>query len=1054
MASDAGVESSRLIQSLDFTPSDAIMDPTQPVIYLTDVSHNRVLAVNYQTGTQTALSFSLKPEHLTFANGELYVTLLKNGHHWYTQAPLSGAIAIINPQTWTVTDQFDIATDPYGIAVDQNGDIYVTPGSNQSGAIMVYSRASKGLVASTKNSSIMPIQAWTHAMLQPGTGKLYTISSFPPDTANPDTYNPDNLNKTLGIYRLVNQEIQQDQNYLAQYDHISAPMRFSPDGQYLFNGSGEVLDPDFQYVTFISPFSDIAFNPVSKGFYIALKGSNTIKEYAFNDTGSDGLERIEPMGNYPSTGQVAYLFYNASQLIAVSKNSSGGYFIELISVTAREPYTPNPYPHVLIPLDFTPTETIIDPKNPVLYMTDQANNKVYALNYQTKEIKSCQLDFPPERITFDNGELYVTLLKGSIQHWADVPGSIQILNAQTLQPVDRLDLSFDPSDVVVKDGKIIVIPGPKSLARITNYSRQTKEAISIGTLWLNGDIAQLNPILPRVYTSDTRSIAGDMQYFSIQNGSLGDPVSWPSSNHGTYNSSQNFRISPDGNYVFDGNGEVFDQELNHVASLGHSFNDFAFSTDSQRIYAATVKDQILNIYDTKTGPASASFFQVGALTTLGQAQNLFTRNNQLVVVSSNKHREVVTTPAWIEFFPLQTVNSGQLTVQNAFPNAELKDISVNTPVMLAFSDQVFTGDPSNIIIRDANGQTVNTKVSLQAINNLLILKFDQDLHYNSSYTVAISGNAGINASGQGFSDQAYSVSFRTGQEFKRLGGQDRYDTAVKISQQGWLKANTAVLATGENFPDALSAAPLAKKFNAPILLTTSNELPGQTESELARLQVRQVFIIGGYGAVSAAIEEKLQAKGISTVRLQGADRYATSVAIANYLGPVSQIFVATGDSFPDALSIASYAAQKQIPILLTQKDSLPAVLNDYLQHNRITKTYIVGGEGVISLNESEHLINPERIAGNNRYETNLAVLEKFGFDYSDTFIATGENFPDALAGSALAGAGGNPVLLVSNYISQMTIDTLHANKGMMKMKYILGGEGVVHSSLLNKIFTG
>ncbi|NLI92395.1 MAG: cell wall-binding repeat-containing protein [Peptococcaceae bacterium] len=329
----------------------------------------------------------------------------------------------------------------------------------------------------------------------------------------------------------------------------------------------------------------------------------------------------------------------------------------------------------------------------------------------------------------------------------------------------------------------------------------------------------------------------------------------------------------------------------------------------------------------------------------------------------------------------------------------------------------------------------------------------QDLKYNSSYTVTISGTAGVNVAGQGFGANPYSLSFSTGQEFERLGGQDRYETAVKISRQGWQQSNFAVLATGKDFPDALSAAPLAKKYSAPILLTSPDSLPAQTETELERLQVRNVFIIGGYGAVSSAIEEKLQAKGIQTARLQGTDRYATSVAIANYLGPVSGVFVVTGSSFPDALSIASYAAQYQFPILLTPRDSLPSELNDFIHQHRITKSYVVGGEYAISEDVAQHFVNRERIAGGNRYQTNLAVLEKFGFDFSQTFIATGANFPDALAGSALAGEGNNPLLLVSNSMDEEVVYTLQANKDIMKMKYILGGEEVVPGSLLNRIFS-
>lgn len=1036
---------------LDFTPSDAVIDPILPVVYLTDGAHNRVVRVNYSTGVQSTLTLSLKPERLTFANGELFVTLLKSGHQWSTDAPLTGAVAIVNPQTWTLTDQFDVQTDPYSIAVDQKGFIYLTPGSNQWSPMLVYSRTTKEKVATSSG-----IRAWTLAMLKPGTDKLYTITteSLPSDTVNPATYNPENLTKSLGIYRLVDQKLQEDRYYSSQNDHLSIPMRFSPDGQFLFNGSGEVLDSNFQYVTFISPFTDIAFDPVSRDFYTSSKNNNTIEEYGFNNQNSEGLDRLQPMERYQSSGQVAYLFYQASGLIAVAKNSTGGVFIETISVSEREAYTSNSYQKQIIPLDFIPTQTILDPLQPVLYMTDIVNNKVYAVNYLSQEIKSVQLDFPPERVAYANGELYVTLLKGgNVQYWAEVPGSIQILKADTLQLVDRIDLPFAPSDLVVKDGNITVIPSVKSNHRITSYSRQTKEITAEGSWFLGSNLAQLHPTLPRVYTvsADTNATSHDMYYFNVEAGKLGDRIARPIAYNSSKDYDRNFRISPDGKRVFNGNGEVFDQELNHVATLEPSFNDFSFSLDSQRIYAADNKEPIIHIYDAKLG--DHPFTEVGALTTLGQPVSTFCREDQLIAVSTNEHREVLTNPAWIEgFFLEHDSNDGVLSVQSEFPVEGSKE-AINTPLVLGFSDQVFTGDPTNIQLKDAQGQFVKTIASLEAINNLLLVKFDQDLQYDSSYTATIPGSAGVDSKGQGFGPLAYVLNFKTGQQFNRLSGQDRYDTAVAISQEGWQKANNVVLATGNNFPDALSAAPLAKKMAAPILLTTPNQLPDQIEAELDRLKAQRVFIVGGYAVVSAAIEEKLQAKGIETVRLAGIDCYATSVEIANYLGAVSEIFIVSGDSFPDALSIASYAAQKQIPILLTTRDSLPAVVKDYMMHKRITKAYIIGGEAVISSEIGYNLTCPsERIAGRDRYDTNLAVFQKFGFDYSKTFIATGESFPDALAGSALAGAKGNPILLVSGNTSQTIIDVLRENKGMMKMKYILGGETVVPKSLITKVF--
>jgi putative cell wall-binding protein len=224
------------------------------------------------------------------------------------------------------------------------------------------------------------------------------------------------------------------------------------------------------------------------------------------------------------------------------------------------------------------------------------------------------------------------------------------------------------------------------------------------------------------------------------------------------------------------------------------------------------------------------------------------------------------------------------------------------------------------------------------------------------------------------------------------------------------------------------------------------------DSEINRLGVELVYIVGGTGVVSQQIEDGLKARGIQVIRLSGSSRYETSAAVASYLGRSEQAFVVSGENFPDALSIASYAASQGSPILLTASTDLPEPILKYLKDNGVEKTYIIGGDGVIPFSVSIKLPNPERISGQDRYQTNLEVLRHFGFDYSTTFLANGESFPDALSGSALAGVGQHPVILVSNTMNSDVVSELGYNTDMMKMKYVLGGTGVLPNPLLDRIF--
>jgi putative cell wall-binding protein len=290
----------------------------------------------------------------------------------------------------------------------------------------------------------------------------------------------------------------------------------------------------------------------------------------------------------------------------------------------------------------------------------------------------------------------------------------------------------------------------------------------------------------------------------------------------------------------------------------------------------------------------------------------------------------------------------------------------------------------------------------------------------------------------------------------RIAGSDRYSTSIKLSQQGWAgTADTVLLATGTNFPDALSAAPLAKKYNAPIILTDGKKLSVEIENELIRLKTKNIIVIGGPGAVSADIVLYLRSKGYTVTRIGGKDRYETSIEIAKQLGDFNKIVVATGSSFPDALSIAPYAASQGTPILLTAAGKLPDSIKNYINSKNVNKTYVIGGTGVVADAVKNALPFVERIYGRNRYETNKAILEYFDsdFDYSSIYVATGDNFPDALSGSALAAMTKSPIVLTNNSNVQMAKNFVSSKFDEISKVNFIGGEGVISNSNLIEITT-
>ncbi|MGD6802147.1 cell wall-binding repeat-containing protein [Rossellomorea aquimaris] len=274
----------------------------------------------------------------------------------------------------------------------------------------------------------------------------------------------------------------------------------------------------------------------------------------------------------------------------------------------------------------------------------------------------------------------------------------------------------------------------------------------------------------------------------------------------------------------------------------------------------------------------------------------------------------------------------------------------------------------------------------------------------------------------------------------RFGGSTRYDTAIEISKDGWDYTDTVVLTRGDEFPDALAGSPLAYQMDAPILLTPQNELLPEVRKEMDRLNASRVVVLGGKNAISEGIEKNIKALGYKTERISGADRFETAAEIAERLDSNAKTaVVANGRNFPDAISIAPYAAIKGYPILLTEEDELPGMIQEALKG--VSETLVIGGESAVGNSVSSQLVNPERYSGDDRFGTAGDIAERL-FPSNFAFVSTGYNFADALTGSVLAAKKGAGMLLVEK--SYITAETANAvERAGINNFTILGGEGAV-----------
>jgi len=260
------------------------------------------------------------------------------------------------------------------------------------------------------------------------------------------------------------------------------------------------------------------------------------------------------------------------------------------------------------------------------------------------------------------------------------------------------------------------------------------------------------------------------------------------------------------------------------------------------------------------------------------------------------------------------------------------------------------------------------------------------------------------------------ISFAAG----RQDGKDRYLTAVEVSKATFSPGVEAVyIATGVNFPDALAGS-AASGGDGPILLVTKDAIPGATLTELKRLKPKKIIVLGGTGVVSAAVESALKKHG-ATTRQSGSDRYSTAAAISakHFDAGAAVAFVATGEDFPDALTGGPAAAALGGPILLTQKAKLPSATVSELKRLKPKRIVVVGGTGVVSEAVQDALKSyttgdVSRLAGADRYSTGAAISkDAFKPGVPVAYVATGANFPDALAGGAAGAFKDGPVLLVA-----------------------------------------
>ncbi|WP_431246819.1 cell wall-binding repeat-containing protein [Leifsonia xyli] len=293
---------------------------------------------------------------------------------------------------------------------------------------------------------------------------------------------------------------------------------------------------------------------------------------------------------------------------------------------------------------------------------------------------------------------------------------------------------------------------------------------------------------------------------------------------------------------------------------------------------------------------------------------------------------------------------------------------------------------------------------------------------------------------------------------QRIAGADRFATSVAIAKQAYpTTAKTVYVATGLNYPDALSAGPAAAKEGGPLLLV-GYTLPDAVRDEILSLKPTSIVIVGGVNAVSPGIASSLAGigaqLGATVQRIAGVDRYDTSERLATkaFGNAIPAAFVATGLNFPDALAAGAAAGAAGAPVLLVYGSAtwIDSGTSLFLAAKGTKSVTVVGGTSVVSAGVASGLaqngVTVKRLSGSDRFETAETVGRVSFPTYTTAYLASGLGFADALAGSALAAAKGAPLFTSNGSCMPRSVLGDLAAQNVQKV-YLLGGTAALGSRL-------
>lgn len=353
-----------------------------------------------------------------------------------------------------------------------------------------------------------------------------------------------------------------------------------------------------------------------------------------------------------------------------------------------------------------------------------------------------------------------------------------------------------------------------------------------------------------------------------------------------------------------------------------------------------------------------------------------------------------------------------------------------------YPDHIYVFRPGEVNSTFASGNTKNAFLSEES-GRTSIGTSDLKGSFNSNSLFFEDGrNSGIVISNVG-SAKGEEISFKVtfpkeenNEKFTSIIGNDRYDTAAKLSNLNFISADTVILVNGLALADGLAVSPLAAHMNSPILLIRKNSIPQESINEIKRLGAKNALLVGGENVISSNLYNELKAQGIKNIqRIAGVDRYETSLEIAKYIDKnyydVDKVVISNGLTEADAMSIAAISGRERMPIILSRPKELNINSYNWLKGENLSNAYIIGGkiaisdavlEKIASITNSD--VRKNRIGGSDRYETNAMVINTFNSSNIDKiYLSKGLTLVDALTAAPIAANKNGAILLCNRNLS-------------------------------------